>query len=57
MFHPFDVVVDGIVVESEEFEEIGEELVASRDVSGEGFARGGEREASVLFVFQKSVCV
>ncbi len=57
MFHSFDVVVNGVVVEAEEFEEIGKELMAMGDVSGEGFARGGERKASVLFVFQESVCI
>ena len=57
MFHSFDVVVNGVVVEAEELEEIGKELVAMGDVSGEGFARGGERKASVLFVFQESVCI
>ncbi len=57
VFHAFDVVIDGVVVESEEFEKIGEQLVSPRDVPGECFAGCGEGEAAVFFVFEESVRV
>ncbi len=57
VLHAFDVVINGVVVEAEEFEEIGEELMAMGDVSGEGLARGGEGKATIFFVFEESVCI
>jgi len=55
VFHALDVMVDDLVVEAEELEEIGQELVALGDVAGEGLAGGGEDEAAILFVFQEAL--
>ena len=57
MLHPLDVVVDDLVVEAEELEEIGEEVVAVGDVAGEGFAGGGEDEAAVFLVLEETLGV
>jgi hypothetical protein len=54
VFHALDVVMDDLVVEAEELEEIGEEVVAVGDVAGEGFAGGGEDEAAIFFVFEEA---
>jgi len=55
VFHALDVMVDDLVVEAEELEEIGQELVPLGDVAGEGLAGGGEDEAAVLLVFQEAL--
>lgn len=55
MFHPFDVVVNDAFIEAKKAEEIGEELVPSRDVASQRFPGGREDEAAVLLVFQKAV--
>ncbi|MEY5016416.1 MAG: hypothetical protein RIS92_2774, partial [Verrucomicrobiota bacterium] len=57
VLHALNVVINGVVVEAEEFEEIGEELMAMGDVPGEGLARGGEGKATIFFVFEESVCI
>lgn len=57
MFHAFHVVVDGVVVQIEELEEVGEQLVSARDVPGEGFTGSGQGEAAILLVFQQTIGV
>ena len=57
VLHALDIVVDDLVVEAEELQEIGEEMVAVGDVAGEGFAGGGEDEAAVFFVFEEALGV
>ena len=57
VLHAFDVVMDDLVVEAEELEEIGEEMVAVGDVAGQFFPGGGEGEAAVFLVFEQALGV
>ena len=53
MLHALDIVVDGALVQSEQLEKIGQQLVPVGDVERERFARRGENQAAVLFVFEE----
>jgi hypothetical protein len=55
VLHALDVVVDDLIVEAEELEEIGEQLVALGDVAGEGLAGGGEDQAAVFLVLEQAL--
>ena len=57
MLHPFHVVVDHALLEAEQLQEIGQEVMPLGNVPREGFAGGGEDKAAVLFVFEQSLGV
>jgi hypothetical protein len=57
VLHSLDVVVDDLLVEPEQREEIGEELVPAGDVASEGFAGGRQDEPAVLLVFEEPILV
>jgi hypothetical protein len=41
VFHPFDVVIDRAIVDAEQLQEVGQDLVTASDVARERFPRGG----------------
>ena len=54
MFHAFDVVVNGLVVDAEELQEASQKFVASDDVVGHFFAPFGEGHAAVFLVVDET---
>ena len=57
MLHSFDVVVNHMLIETEQRQEIGEELMPASDVAGERFPGGSQDEAPVLLVFKETIGV
>lgn len=55
VLHALDVVMDDLVIQAEELEEIGQQMVPVGDVAGEGLARGGEDQAAVFFVLEEAL--
>ena len=55
VFHSFDVVVNDLLIQAEQRQKIGEELVPSSDVASESFARGREDQAAIFFVLEEAV--
>jgi hypothetical protein len=54
MFHALDIVVNDLVVDAEQFEKIGEQLMAPGDIFCERFTGGGEDEAAIFFVMEET---
>ena len=54
VFHAFDIVINHLVVETQEIEKIGEELMSAGDIFGESFPCGGEDETSIFFVIEEA---
>lgn len=57
MFHPLDIVMDHLPVETEQGQEFSEELVAPRDVARQSFPRRRQDEPAIFFVFQEALRV
>jgi hypothetical protein len=55
VLHALDVVVDDLIVEAEELEEIGEQLVTLGNVAGEGLASCSEYKAAVFLVLEQTL--
>ena len=55
VFHSFDVVVNDLLIQAEQRQKIGEELVPSSDVASESFARGSQDQATIFFVLEEAV--
>jgi len=57
VLHAFDIVKNHLLIQAEELEEIGKQMMAVGDVAGQGFARGGEDQAAVFLVFEEALGV
>ena len=57
MLHPFDIMLDHAIVDAEEFQEIGQELVTPGDIARHGLARSRENEAAIFFVLEQTLAV
>jgi len=57
MFHPFDVVIDHAIVEAEKSKKISEQFMASRNVSGQCFARCCQDQSAILLVFEQAFAI
>ena len=55
MLHSFDVVMDDMLIEPEEGEKIGEQLMPPRNIARQGFTSGGQGEAPIFLVFEEPV--
>ena len=55
MLHSFDIMVDYPVVETEEMQEIGEQLVTPSNPPCQRLARIGQDESAILFVFEQPI--
>ena len=55
MLHSFDVVMNHVLIETEQRQEIGEELVSSRNVAGERFAGSRQDEPAIFFVLEETI--
>ena len=57
MLHSFDIVVDHAIIDAEELQEIGQELVTPGDIARQGLARSGENEPAIFFVLEETLSV
>ena len=57
MLHPFHIMVDDAIVDSEQLKEVGQQLVTTSDVARQCFARCGQHQAAILLVFQQTLGV
>ena len=57
MLHSFDIMVDHAIIDAEQFQEIGQELVTPGDVARQGLARSRENEAAIFFVLEETLAV
>ena len=55
MFHSFNVVINDSIIETEKFEEIGQEPMPPGDVARKGLAGRSENETAVFFVFEQAL--
>ena len=53
MLHSFDVVIDDPLIHTQEFEKIGQQLMALGDFARQSFAGSGQDKTAILLVFQK----
>ena len=57
MLHPFDIIVNGLVVDTEELQEAGKKFVATDDVVGDFFSAFGEGHATVFLVVHEAFAI
>ena len=55
MFHSFHIMIDDAVIEAEQLEKVGQELMATRNIARERFTRGRQDKAPIFFVFEQTV--
>lgn len=54
VFHAFDVVMNNLLVQTEQSEKVGQQLVPPGDVARERLARSGQNQSTILLVFEQS---
>ena len=57
MLHSFDIMVDHAIIDAEQFQEIGQELVPPGDITRESLARGRKNEPAIFFVLEETLAV
>jgi hypothetical protein len=57
VFHSFDVVMNHLLVQTEQCQEISEELMPAGNVARESFAGRSKDVAALFFVFELAVAI
>src|SRR5205807_2980354 len=57
VLHAFDVIMNHVLVEAQESEEIGEQLVPPRNIAGESLASDRQNQPAILLVFEEPITV
>ena len=57
VLHAFDVIMNHVLVEAQESEEIGEQLVPPRNIAGESLASDRQNQSAILLVFEEPITV
>ena len=55
VFHALDVLINHAVLNTQQSEELGEELVSLRDPLGQFFTSDSQDKAAILLVFKQSL--
>ena len=55
MLHPFDIVMDYLLVEPQETKKISQQLVPPGNIPGQSFSRRSQDQAAILLIFQESI--
>lgn len=57
MLHAFDIVMNGLGIQSEQLEKVRQQLVTVRYISCKLLPRSSQHKPSILFVFEQALCV
>jgi len=57
VFHALDVMLDHSFVDTEELEEIRQELVSPGNIAGQRFTRSGQDQTAILLVLEETLAI
>ncbi len=57
VLHALDIVLDDPLIDAEQLEEIGQELMTPGDIAGERFTGGGQHESAIFLVVEQAVAI